>query len=76
MRVSYRRQYQGGAERQVPDFLKSEFASGTWERTGVVWCGVGWCGVVWVSVVWCGALCQELWGALIMCWNKGMRTVL
>eukprot|EP00752_Nemacystus_decipiens_P009354 g8359.t1 len=33
MRVSYRRQ-QPAADGQIPDFLRSEFVSGTWERTG------------------------------------------
>ncbi|CAM9439801.1 unnamed protein product [Scytosiphon promiscuus] len=33
MRVSYRRQHPW-AEGDIPDFLRSEFVSGTWERTG------------------------------------------
>ncbi|CAM9207093.1 unnamed protein product, partial [Hapterophycus canaliculatus] len=33
MRVAYRRQ-NPGADGDIPDFLRSEFVSGTWERTG------------------------------------------
>lgn len=32
--MAYRRQHPG-AEGDIPDFLRSEFASGTWERTGI-----------------------------------------
>lgn len=62
MRVSYQRQ-QPGAHAEVPEFLRSDFAAGSWERTGTCRDAAvelrGSCSLSfrYTSASACGALC-------------------